>query len=232
MIMETRDNAARPDEYRFIHKALRLFMADTLAAVGRMDPADPSDIADTIKQVRDLLASCRSHLEHENAFVHTSMEARAPGSAARIANEHVHHRDAIGDLARDTAVLEESSGPARMAAADALYSKLALFIGENFVHMHTEETENNAVIWATHSDQDILSIHRAIMAALTPDEMASGARWMIAALNPPQRAALLSEIRQSAPPPVFEGLLGMAKAHLSDLEWRKLAQAMTQRAAA
>jgi hemerythrin HHE cation binding domain-containing protein len=231
--METRDNAARPDEYRFIHKALRLFMADTLAVVGRLDPADPSDVIDAVKQVQDLLAFCRSHLKHENAFLHPSMEARAPGSSARIANEHVHHDETIDNLAMDAAALEAgSSGPARMVAADALYSKLALFIGENFVHMHTEETENNAVIWATHSDQDILAIHRAVMAALTPDEMARGARWMIAALNPPQRAAFLSEIRQSAPLPVFEGLLDLAKAHLSDLEWRKLAQAMTQRAAA
>jgi hypothetical protein len=43
--METQESAARPDGYRFIHKALRLFMADTLAAVGRMDPADACDVA-------------------------------------------------------------------------------------------------------------------------------------------------------------------------------------------
>jgi hypothetical protein len=233
MIMETRDNAARPDEYRFIHKGLRLFMADTLATVGRMDPADPADLAAALQQVRDLLAFCRLHLEHENAFVHTSMERHAPGSSARIAAEHVHHAETIDALAKDAATLEAGlSGQARIAAADAFYSKLALFIGENFIHMHAEETENNAVIWATHSDQDILLIHRAIVAALTPEEMAMGARWMIAALNPAQRAAFLSEIQRSAPACVFEGLLGMAKAHLSDLEWRKLAQAMAARAAA
>jgi hypothetical protein len=184
-----------------------------------------------VEQVRGLIAFCRAHLEHENAFVHTSMEARAPGSTTRIGREHAHHSEAIDDLEERAATLGAAAA-ARTTAAEALYSKLALFVGENFVHMHAEETENNAIIWRTHGDEEILAIQRAIVAALAPQKMADAARWMIPALNPPQRAEFLSEIRQAAPPPVFESLLGVARSHLTDLEWRKLAQALMLRAAA
>lgn len=230
--METRDNSSRLDEYRIIHKALRLFMADTLAALGRMDPDDACDVTRTVEQIRGLLAFCRAHLEHENAFVHTSLEARAPGSSARIANEHVHHLHALDELARDVRAVEEAAGEARVAAVTALYRELALFVGENFVHMHVEETEGNRALWDTHTDEEIVAIHYAILAALTPEQMAISARWMIPALNPRERAELLVEIRQSAPPPVFEGLLAMAKSQLTDLEWRKLTGALAIRAAA
>ena len=88
----------RFDMYACIHKALRALMADSLLALGRMDPEDALELAQVTQRLMQLLAFCRSHLQHENDFVHRAMEARAPGSSGQIAHEHDEHKEAIDAL--------------------------------------------------------------------------------------------------------------------------------------
>ena len=76
--------APRVDMYAGIHKALRTCMTDTLLALGRMDTDDDLEFAQTCDRVMQLLDLCRSHLHHDNDFVHTAMQARAPGSSATL----------------------------------------------------------------------------------------------------------------------------------------------------
>jgi len=96
--------AARFDIYAGIHKALRLMMSRTLTRVGATDPTAADEVAGTLDQVGRLLDLCELHLKDENEFIHPALERAQPGSAARIAAEHVHHVEAIADL-RDLAGL-------------------------------------------------------------------------------------------------------------------------------
>lgn len=224
-------SAALPDQSRFniyaiIHKAIRLFMTDTLAAVGSMDCNDAAHNAKVLNQVRELAAICRSHFLHENAFLHTAMEARRPGSSTQVEAEHGHHAWAINRLEELTKAVERAQGDARQAANNALYRYLTLFIAENFVHMNVEETTNNEVLWATHTDAELIGIEQAIVASQTPEEAMMTMRWMMPAMNANERAEMLQGIRQHAPAPVFDGVLGLAQAHLSVPEWNKLVQAL------
>ena len=95
----------RVDMYAFIHKALRAYMSDTLVGLGRVDTQDDLELAQACARVQQLLEFCRSHLRHENGFVHPAMERHAPGSAAAIAQEHLGHEQAIAMLAAATAEL-------------------------------------------------------------------------------------------------------------------------------
>jgi hypothetical protein len=58
-----------------IHKALRLFMTDTLMYVGWLDTADAAELDATLGQL-DALLLCASHLRQENEFLHPAIEAR------------------------------------------------------------------------------------------------------------------------------------------------------------
>lgn len=210
--------------YALIHKAIRLFMTDTLAAVGSMDCNDAARAAEVLGQVRALAIACRSHFLHENEFVHPAMEARRPGSTTQVAAEHLHHAWAISRLEELADAVEHAQENARHAAADALYRYLALFVAENFVHMNVEETANSEVLWATHTDAELMGIEQAIVASLTPEESMASMRWMLQAMNASERAEMLNGMRRDAPAPVFDAVLGLAQAHLPVPEWRKLAQ--------
>jgi len=218
--------AQRIDLYTPIHKALRAFMSATLHAVGRMDAADDAEVAAALAQTRALLETCQGHLEKENGFVHPAMDARRPGWAARTAAEHVGHEQSIRELAVAVDAVEAATEAARVAAALKLYRHLALFVAENFEHMRNEETAGNALLWATHTDAELLAIHGALLAAIKPQEMALVLRWMIPALNHAERVEMLRGMRQGAPAPVFQGVLGIAREHLAPRDWDKLAAAL------
>ena len=212
--------------YALIHKGLRAWMCDALTTVGRMDPHDPVDVAAALGEVRALLAGCASHLEHENEYLHTALEARAPGSALVTAREHEQHERSLARLERSVRSVEATTGSARAAAAMGLYRQLALFVAENFEHMHVEETQNHAALTAHYNEAEVFAIEQAIVGSLAPDEALTVMRWMAPSAAPHERAALLAGLQQNAPRPAFEAVLGLVKPHLTAREWAKLGAAI------
>lgn len=217
---------SRFDMYTTIHKALRAWMCDTLLAVGRVDTEDATELSETLARVRALLAMCRSHLKHENNYVHTAMESRAPGSSGQIGQEHVDHVAAIDALARQTDALERAEAVQRPPLALVLYRALALFAAHNFEHMHVEEIAHNAVLWSHYSDLEIMEVHHALVGSIPPAEMMDVMRWMVPHLNPAERAAVLGDMQAHAPAPAFEAVLEVVRPHLGERDWAKLGQAL------
>ena len=218
--------APRFDIYARIHKALRAFMADTLLRVGRTDTDDEAELRGTLSQVRDLLSACEQHLHKENDYVHAAMEARVPGSTARIAHEHVTHMTEIRAL---LALAERVAATVPAARADAireLYRQLSLFVAENYEHMHFEETRHNAVLWASHTDAELLDVENRIVASLPQETVGVIARWMLPNVTPAERALMLAGIRDHAPAEAFTGLLDVCRTLLPMPDWMKLTRAL------
>lgn len=216
----------RMDIYAFIHKALRAFMSDTLTGLGRADVSDDADLNQACARVQQLLDFCRSHLQHENEFLHPAMERHAPGSATAVAHEHAGHEQAIAALAAGTAQLMACPRERRAQVAHALYKHLALFVAHNFEHMHQEETAHNAVLWAHYSDAQLAAIESALVASIPTEDMLVVLRWMLPGMTPAERALMLGDMRRNAPPPAFDAALAVARPHLSQAEWGKLARAL------
>ena len=216
----------RHNIYTIIHKALRAFMADTLLKIGRMDAADDSECADALAQTRKMLALCSSHLHHENTFVHPAIDRVSPGYSARTAKEHVQHEAEIADLLREIEEFETTPGARRPRAACALYLHLSTFVGDNFSHMAMEETENHAVLVAGYSNDEVLAIEHALVAALSPETKFLAMSWMLPYANASERAALLGGIKRGAPRELFEVVLGLARDSLNQRDFFKLERAL------
>lgn len=220
--------AARTGQGRFnlyagIHKGLRAFMADTMMVVGRADPTDTADVQRAVNQTIELLDLCASHVAHENNFVHPALDARCPGVAKAVAQDHdghLHHIGHLRDAARATLGLDAAE---RAPALQALYLALALFVADNFQHMHAEETAHNTALWASYSDAELIAIHDALVASVPPAEMMLVMRWMLPQLNAPERLEVMQGMRAGAPAPVFDGVLTGVKGRLNVREWAKLA---------
>lgn len=214
----TRPAAAAPgrmDLYAGIHKALRLFMTRTLTRIGATDPGDPLDVAAALQQLERLLSLCALHLKDENDFVHPALERARPGSAARMAAEHVHHLEAIADLRDLSGLVSDCHEVARGAAMARLYRALALFVADNLQHMHVEETEHNAVLWSAFTDAELLAIEHAIVGSIPPAAMMEALHWFLPALNAPERAGMLGGMQQVMPAEPFEAVLGIAQRTLT-----------------
>ncbi len=222
----TRTGQGRFNLYAGIHKALRAFMTDTLLTVGRADPGDAADVNHAATRVGELMDLCASHVAHENNFVHPALEARCPGVCGPVAQDHsshLHHIAHLRDAARSLLKTEASE---REPALQALYLALALFVADNFQHMHTEETVHNSALWAACSDAELIGIHDALLATIPQAEMMLVMRWMLPQLSAPERLAVMQGMRAGAPAPVFEGMLTGTQGLLSQRDWAKLARGL------
>ncbi len=222
----TAATSRRHDGYAGVHKALRLFMSDTLTRIGRTDPGDDNEVRTTLAQVTDLMDLCELHIKDENEFIHPALERARPGSAARIAEEHVHHREAIDDLRDLTGLIADTHGDARGAALTRLYRAFGLFVAENFEHMHAEESEHNAILWAHYTDAELLAIEHELVASIPPQAFVKALHWFMPALNAPERAEMLGGMQAGMPPEAFLGVLGIARGTLSHADFAKLAHAL------
>jgi hemerythrin HHE cation binding domain-containing protein len=216
----------RHDGYCGIHKALRCFMADTLTRVGNTDPFDPKELDATLAQVADLMDVCELHIHDENAYIHPALERAQPGSASRIAGEHVHHLDAIQDLRDLAALAAHTEGEARAHAMSRLYKAMALFVADNFEHMNHEETEHNAVLWAHYTDAELLEIERRLKASIPPQAMVKILHWFMPALNAPERTAMMKTLQKGMPPEVFVGVLDIARRTIKLADYVKLTRSL------
>jgi iron-sulfur cluster repair protein YtfE (RIC family) len=216
-------HANRVDIYAGIHKAVRAFLCDTLTRLASLDVDDESEVAGTLSQVRELLEFCEHHIANEEKFVHPAMEARRPGSAAGTAADHLEHAESVAAMLADCTAIDSGHGAARVEAWRRLQRRLARFTGDNLAHMDHEETANNAVLHACYTDGELIALHQQILASLSPQELATGLRWVLTGSSPAERTQVMAGIRADAPPPVFEAMLDMARQSLAASAWNKLA---------
>ncbi len=218
--------APRVDLYVTIHKALRQFMAHTVTRLGAVDLEDEEDFRAELAGVGSLLELMKAHLQHENDFIHTAIEARRAGGARHTADDHALHADAFVNLEDEVAALRAARPELRAAMALRLYRHLAEFVGENLVHMQVEETRINQALWDLYDDAELMALHERLLAAVPPAEMALVVRWMAPALNPAELAQLFTGMQATAPAPAFEAMLDIAHRQLSPARWAQLARAL------
>lgn len=226
-ILALRGTATAPrfDLYAGIHKGVRLMLADLLGSAGRVDPHDAASVRQLADKVEAAADFCLSHLEHENAFVHPALERAQPGTSQRIATEHLEHERDIEALRVHAQALPGCAAEDRPAACHALYHAISLFAAHNLAHMHLEETEHNAVLWAHLDDAEIMAIQGQIIAHLSPVETAASLGWMLPAMAPAERLGLMGGLRH-APAPVFGAALALAREKLNDDAWGALARGL------
>lgn len=216
----------RFDMYLGIHKGLRLFFGDTIARLGSTDPADDAAVAATLAQARDLFDLCELHYDDEDRFVHPAIERVQPGATEGIVEEHKEHYVALDELRALARVIDESPAPARGTALARLYRALALYAAEDFEHMHFEDTEFNALLWRHYGDAELIRLHDELVATIPPEKMFLALRWMIPALNAPERAAVFIGARHGMPVEAFRAALNLASQVLPPAEYKKLALAI------
>lgn len=217
--------APRFNLYGPIHKALRLFMGDTLARCGRLDWEDAAELAEVTGQVEALVGLLGQHLAHEDHFIHPFMQALRAGSAAQAGADHHDHEEALAALALEARLLREQPSEAQAAR---VYQDLALLMADNLQHMQLEESAHHQCLWQHATDAELMSLHDRLVASIPPEEMMLTLAWLLPALAPRERAGMLLGMRENAPAPVFAAALQLAERKLDAKGWAKLQAALAQ----
>jgi hemerythrin-like domain-containing protein len=222
---------ARPvathDLYGPAHKGLRLAHTQMLARLGACSGEDPKGLARLLSDLVGLLSLSEHHLENEDRWIHAALEARAPGAADRLAQGHEQHRATFEELEALIGQVETASPATRPRLLKDLYLRFTLFVAEDLVHMAEEEQLVLPVLQSLFSNAELQDIEDRIVGDLTPADMIAFGRFLIPAATRPERIALLTAIRASAPAAAFDAILEhAARTRLAAAEFAHLCEGL------
>jgi len=213
--------ATRADLFCSFHKALRLFMGDTASALGRMDVCDDDELRAVLVQLDAVLALLRRHIQLENEFVHPAIELRLPGASLRSEDEHAEFLHTISVLETEAHALRAAAPGQRRMLGHQLYQRFALFVAEKLRHMHIEESNLNAALWAHYSDSELTEIHARIVLHLSPGELGVITHWLTPAVTPPELASFLACMQGKLATQTFTALVEHVRARCNAACWNK-----------
>ncbi len=200
----------RHDIYGPIHKGLRLALANLTIQIGSTDFADEDAARETIAALRRQMALSASHLAHEEEQIHTALEARAEGATLTLLADHDHHRRAFVEIETIMQTIEAAPAEARPALGRELYLGFTQFVAADFAHMAEEEMVILPLLHRLFSDEELIAMEGAIVAALPPEKAMAYMQLAIPAMNGPERVRFLNFVRGGAPAEAFEAILNFA----------------------
>jgi hypothetical protein len=200
----------RHDIYGPIHKGIRLALSNLVVRIGSTDFADAEATRDSIAALRRQMALSASHLAHEEEHIHTALEARAEGATLTLLADHDHHRRAFDGIEAMMQAIEAAPAEARATLGRQLYLAFSQFVAADFAHMAEEEMVILPLLHRLFSDEELIAIEGAIVAALPPEKMMVYLQLAIPAMNGPERVGFLAFVRGGAPAGAFEAILNFA----------------------
>jgi hemerythrin-like domain-containing protein len=216
---------ARPQPYRYIHKALRAEMSSCLSRLGQADPGDPVSMVAALDAVEELLQLIESHLQLEDEFFHPPLRQRAPELIERFDLDHEEHHQGMRELRRAIEAARPGA-PRNDAHHYSLYLQLSRWITHQFEHMFAEETELSAALWQHFSDEEILAIEQRLVASIPAAKARSVMLKMLAALTHAERVDWLGPMAANMPAEAFGDVMLLAAQALSAADLLKLTRAL------
>jgi hypothetical protein len=209
----------RVDPYTSIHKALRSMLFEVSRLAGTTDFLDESATREAIAAIRSRLSLVKEHGQHEDAVIGPALEVASPHLAAGIVADHHQQEELLARIEPTLAGIEAVQGPARIGAALEAYRLVNDFIGAYLAHLNHEEVVILPVLWGRYSDDEIAGLRAKIQSLIPPPRFAEWMRHWIPALSPFELGMMLAGMRASAPPEVFDRVVGLARSVLGDAVW-------------
>jgi hypothetical protein len=197
------------DIYRDIHKGIRNELFAVTYATGRVDPGDVDAVSAVGERWGRLVHLLVTHALHEDDFVQPVIEVYAPEYAAVIAREHpeLEAQMAALELLADRAAA--SCVQKRRELVHRLYLGLASFTSAYLRHQELEELHVMPALAAKIEPEGLRALDDAIVASISPEDMAQSASVMLPAMNVEDRVELLGAIQAHAPAEAFAGIMGL-----------------------
>lgn len=202
--------------YRDVHKGLRLLLSELVERAGRTDFGSAAELSRLRNEAYTAFDLLKSHARQEDAFFGPLLEQYCPRVARELDVDHEDQELKLRELACVLTGIDPNAQDASSRGHDFCV-RLSRVVGELLVHMSEEEQRALPALWQRLSDESLQRVNAALMASITPAERTHWLKWMLRALNRPERVALLSRMRAALPLAAFDAALESVRAELEDL---------------
>ena len=182
----------RFDLFLPIHKAIRFALADLLSRMGSTDFADATAAQRIASDLTTVLALCEDHRRTEDEIVFPTLRSRMSGDLVSVIDAHEDQQRIVEELTAASATLLSESTENRPRVGRTLYLHYSKFVGELLAHMAEEEQVASPLFERLFSQEEVMGIHAKVMAFLSIEEHFRGAKFILRALNRPERVTLMT----------------------------------------
>jgi hypothetical protein len=203
--------------YKDIHKAIRLQLSELVVQAGKTDFTDDGSKKSLRERLEGAFALLAGHASHESAFIGPVLAEVRPDVHDAIETAH-EDQDVVMALLRDDLAAASDA----MRGHDFVVS-LSRFVGDLWMHMADEEQIVMRALWDALDDAAIVGIHQRLLASIAPREAIEAFRWMIPAMNHPERVGLIARL----PAPVAPVAMDLACSTLDPAELARLQDDVT-----
>jgi iron-sulfur cluster repair protein YtfE (RIC family) len=182
----------RFDLFLVIHKGIRLALADLLTRMGSTDFSDAAAAERIATDLGAVLLLCEDHRRTEDEIVFPNLRSRMSGDLVAILDDHDEQPRIVEELLAASRTLVAESPENRPRVGRMLYLHFSKFVGELLAHMAEEEQVASPLFDRLFSQEEVMGIHAKVMAHLTIEEHFRGAKFILRAINRPERVAVMT----------------------------------------
>ncbi|MBI2375637.1 MAG: hemerythrin domain-containing protein [Deltaproteobacteria bacterium] len=217
----------RVDPYATIHKVLRALLGQTITKLGQASFEARDGSSTALDAAIETLALLHEHAEVEERSFHPTLATRSKAMVEALEADHHEIEPALDALAeRAKALKDQPDGASRSAAGQAFYLDFAAASARYLVHLHHEETVGKRTFQELFTDSELLEMQAKMRASMGPAKLAQWAAHMFAPISHAERVGVLASLKQSAPPPAFAAMLGIAEKSLPKPDYDRLVAAL------
>lgn len=216
----------RVDLYSVIHKALRRELFQTGSGLASTNFADPAARAAWVEGFRRTMGFVAEHAKVEDGHIETALREADEALATSLHEEHQilgKQESVLGEMVTE---LERAEGMAAVAVSAKLHLAYHEFLATYLGHLAREESAANEAFWSQYSDEELAGVRAKVQGEIAPPRFAKWLEIMLPAINHQERVGMLSGMKLSAPPEVFERVSGLARGVLGDEVWAKIESAL------
>lgn len=210
----------RFDAYFNTQKALRWLMCNTLTQLGKVDPDEALEAELALAQLRDLFRFIEQGMRFDAAHIAPALGRYGLNADALLDDEQATAR-CVTRLSHLCRALEMAGPAQRGACLVHLYDKLAMLIEDRIPALR----RNGLLVGelqARCSGEDIAFMQAAMVAAMDEYQLRHWMYWMMPALHPGERAAMLSLARAQLCPGKLTPIVAMLEDVLPRNAYRRL----------
>jgi hypothetical protein len=188
-----------------------------------MDIGDKGAQEELLARLRAFREELDLHAHLEETFIHPTLSLRLPGGSRRLEDEHVLMHRQLDDILSmaAAAVALDPRLPERRQLDQELYLAWSRFIAFYLAHINDEEERVQTALWKLCSDAEVRGMFGQLIAAQTPQQLASGLMSMLPSMSRDARVEMLTSINEP-PPKLMDMLNDVSKRALGPEDYEDL----------
>lgn len=212
-----------------VHKGLRAMLYENAILLQQTDFSNDAELNIIAGRISEVVSLFDKHAHSEDDNILTAIESFEPAVATLFAEEHVQDHELSNRLTAIINMLHAAvTGEEKEELGSALRVAYNAFVAFNLQHMAKEENELNQLLWKHFSDEDLHGITMQIISKIPVDQLGAFNVWMIRGLSNNEIIHWLKQVKDSAPEPVFDGLMKVAETELPESRFSIIAESVTE----